>query len=115
MKRIKLLLNKRTSIFLLLLLMVPYFLFSDLLAQDNYIPKAGYVPDKETAISIAEAVWLPIFGKEIYSERPFIAKLSKDGQVWKVEGTLPEGMLGGTAYAEIRKSDCKILKVIHYK
>ncbi len=77
-------------------------------------PKNGFVPDEATAINIAEAIWLPIYGKSIYNEKPFHAKLYK-GTVWVVEGTLPVNMLGGTAYIEINKSDCRILKVTHGK
>ena len=78
----------------------------------------NYVPDKATAIKIAEAVWLPIYGKKIYTELPFKAILVNDS-IWTVAGTLPKSskkiVIGGTAYIEIRKSDCKILKVIHGK
>ena len=72
-----------------------------------------YVPDGETAIKIAEAIWLPIYGKKIYDNRPFIAKL-RDSSVWVVEGTLNSAK-GGVPYMEIQKSDCKILKVFHGK
>ena len=33
----------------------------------------NYVPDKITAIKIAEAVWLPIYGNSIYEKKPFVA------------------------------------------
>lgn len=80
----------------------------------GYVPKEGFVPNAETAIKIAEAIWLPIYGEEIYSERPFVAKLNKNGN-WIIQGTLPKGYDGGTAYAEIRKKDCKVIKVFHSK
>jgi len=81
--------------------------------------KDGYVPNKETAIKIAEAIWLPIYGEKIYQEKPFKAVLVRDS-VWIVTGTLKDpgddkDIVGGTAYIEIQKSDCKILKVIHGK
>ncbi len=83
----------------------------------NYIPTNGYVPDKETAIKIAESVWLPIYGKDIYEEQPFVAKLNDD--IWTVTGTLPqvEGMVtvGGVAEIDISKKDGRILRVIHGK
>lgn len=72
----------------------------------------GRVPNEETAISIAEAVWLPIYGRLIYDSKPFRAQLVDDS-IWVVEGTLPKGSLGGTPYVEIQKSDGKILKVSH--
>ena len=77
-------------------------------------PKKGYVPDEQTAISIAVAVWIPIYGRtQIENEKPYTAKLSKG--VWTVQGTLPEGYVGGTAVAEISQEDGRILKIIHYK
>lgn len=79
------------------------------------VQRENYVPNEETAIKIAEAIWLPIYGDEILDKKPFRATLSKDGEVWLVKGTLPRGMFGGYPIIEIRKSDCKILKVVHSK
>jgi NTF2 fold immunity protein len=80
----------------------------------SYKPPKGYVPDAATAIKIAEAVWIPIYGKEtLKDERPFTAQLV-DG-VWIVQGTMPKGMNGGTAYAEISKETGCILKVTHFQ
>ena len=54
---------------------------------ENYRPASGYVPDSATAVQIAEAVLIPVYGKkEIESERPFTAKLEKN--MWTVSGTL---------------------------
>ena len=78
----------------------------------SVIPVNGRVPDEETAIRIAEAVWLPIYGHLIYDSKPFHAKLIGDS-IWVVEGTLPEGHLGGVPYAAIQKKDGKVLKVMH--
>ena len=84
----------------------------------------GFVPDKETAAKIAVAVWSPIYGEEVIKQqKPYLVRLTNDS-VWIVEGTLNENnffmryfyhghFLGGTAYIEIRKSDGKILRVIH--
>ena len=84
-------------------------------------PKQGYVPDETTAVKIAEAVLIPVYGtKKIESERPFHAKL--DRQVWTVSGTLrcPDGKggtttncVGGVAEVEISKIDARILSMIH--
>jgi len=85
-----------------------------------------YVPNKATAIKIAEAVWLPIYGEKIYSERPFEATLRGD-TLWVVTGTLNGAngydsttgelsvTVGGVVYIEIRKKDGKILIVNHGK
>jgi hypothetical protein len=81
--------------------------------KHNFKPKEGYVPDEKTAIAIAAAVWLPIYGEQtIQNEKPFKAVL-KDG-VWHVEGTLPaQYTRGGVAEAEISKEDGKILRISH--
>jgi NTF2 fold immunity protein of polymorphic toxin system component len=111
-----------TSIFL--------FLFSKSYCQFNggYVPIKGFVPDTTTAIKIAEAVWLPIYGKKIYDELPFKAVLIGD-TVWNVYGYLPPSsktvnakgdtlftiVSGGVANIFIRKYDGKILEVFHGK
>ena len=70
--------------------------------------------DEQTAITIAIAVWTPIYGKtQIENEKPYKAKLNNG--VWIVTGTLPEGYDGETAVAEISQEDGRILKVIHYQ
>ena len=75
-------------------------------------PAAGFVPDQKTAITIAKAVLAPIYGEEqILKQEPFKASL-KDG-VWTVQGTLPKGMIGGTALAKISQEDARIILVIH--
>jgi len=81
--------------------------------RPGYIPKEGFVPDAKTAIKIAEAVWIPIYGQNIYKEKPYTVRLKKG--VWSVEGSLPGESKGGVAFILIQKSDGKILKVIHGK
>jgi len=82
--------------------------------KHNYIPGAGYVPDSETAIRIAEAVWLPIYGESIKEKEPFTATL-KEG-IWIVRGTLPkEYDVGGVPVAEISKENGQIIRVSHGK
>jgi hypothetical protein len=84
-------------------------------AQTNKGPKDGYVPDEETAIAIAVAVWNPIYGKDqIANEKPYNASLSNG--VWTVMGSLPKkNSLGGVAEADISKNGGRILRVIHGK
>ena len=78
----------------------------------SWVPKNGFVPDSQTAIRIAEAVWIPIYGEErITKEKPFKAILR--GDTWLVTGTLPPRAVGGTAIAEISKLDGRIVRVIH--
>ena len=77
-------------------------------------PAEGYVPDEATAIAIAVAVWIPIYGKErVEGKKPFKAIL-KDG-IWQVRGSLPHGWKGGVPEAEISKDDGRILRISHGK
>jgi NTF2 fold immunity protein of polymorphic toxin system component len=105
------------------LLVFSLLLLSPFLAFQGYKPKAGYVPDSVTAVKIAEAVLIPVYGeKQVTSERPFHASL-KDG-VWFVDGTLhcpgpPAGRTdkcdGGVAMVQISKEDGRILTMGHGK
>ena len=80
--------------------------------KHSYIPPMGFVPDSTTAVRIAEAVWVPIYGEQqIARERPFIAMLHNG--VWTVSGSLPPGQPGGVAIAEISKRTGRILRVSH--
>jgi beta-lactamase class A len=79
----------------------------------KYIPANGYVPDEQTAISIAVAAWIPVYGKkQIGKQKPYKAVL-KDG-VWTVTGTLKHAV-GGTAEARIDRRDGRILGISHGK
>ncbi len=78
------------------------------------------MPDEKTAVRIAEAVLIPIYGEgHIKGERPFTARL--EGSRWIVKGTLPKSpnphelVVGGTAMAEIGKVDGRIIAVYHLK
>ena len=82
--------------------------------EPSYQPQSGYVPDEQTAVAIALAVWTPIYGKQqIEAEKPFKATL-KDG-VWRVEGASKEPRVGSTAIAEIAQNDGRIIRVLHWK
>ena len=79
---------------------------------NNYKPQNGYVPDAETAIKIAVAVWTPIYGKgSIERQKPYQATL-RNG-IWYVTGSLPKNTLGGVAEAEISRDDGRIIRIIH--
>jgi NTF2 fold immunity protein len=83
-------------------------------ALGQYKPPNGFVPDEATAIKIAVAIWTPIFGNaKIAKEKPYHATLK--GDVWTVEGSLPEGYNGGVAHVEISKEDGRILLLYHGK
>lgn len=82
--------------------------------QYSYKPERGFVPDEATAVAIAEAVWLPIYGKEtLVKERPFRAVLK--GDIWTVTGTphWHNKQDKGGAIAEISRIDARIIRVSH--
>ncbi len=79
----------------------------------SFVPMKGFVPDKNTAVAIAYAVAVPIYGKkQMDEEEPFRAEL-KDG-VWTVLGTMHcVSCMGGTLIMQIDKSSGKIIFVGH--
>jgi hypothetical protein len=89
----------------------------------SYMPKDGFIPDSTTALKVAQAVLIPVYGKEkIESERPFKATL--ENGVWTIDGTLHclDGKGGvttlcgaGTAEVNLSEADGRVLKMIHYK
>jgi ATP-dependent Clp protease ATP-binding subunit ClpA len=73
------------------------------------LPKAGCVPDAQTAIRIAEAVWDPLYGTETVSkQRPFRADLIDD--VWTIRGT-PSDPAQRSLIAKIERSDGRLLQL----
>jgi hypothetical protein len=94
-------------------------------ATSQNAPKRDLVPDAETAIGVAEAALIPVYGKKkVESERPFTAHLKDD--VWMVAGTLycgdgrpqsdkPPTCVGGVAVVQISKVDGHVISMIHYK
>jgi len=57
-------------------------------------------------------VLTPIYGAErIQRQLPLNARLMDDR--WIVEGSLPQGRLGGVAHIAIAKSDGRIFRVTH--
>lgn len=82
-------------------------------------PKEGFVPTADVARAIAEAVLVPVYGKEtMLAERPFQAALKKD--VWIVTGSVPcenppagATCPGGAAEVRISRKTGRILYMTH--
>jgi hypothetical protein len=107
---------KKPLLFLIFSLSIGLIAFAFVPRQgsEGYIPPKGFIPDAQTAEKIAEAVWIPIYGKDrVDSKKPFTSKLSNNS-VWIVQGTVKTEK-GGAPYIEIQKNDGKILKVLHGK
>ncbi len=83
------------------------------------IPKEGFVPTAQAAISIAEAVLVPVYGEQVVtSERPFKAVLSEG--VWIIRGSVPcdhppagAECPGGVAEVRISKRVGSIIYMMH--
>jgi len=75
-------------------------------SQTRY-PRNGFVPDARTAVSIAKAVGIPLFGAGSVKAKAFRAKL-KAG-VWTVYGTPTDGA-GDEAVITISKKSGAILR-----
>ena len=72
------------------------------------------VETESEAVEIAVNAWIPIYGsKQIEEEKPYHASL-KNG-IWTVEGSLPEGWVGGVAIARISQKNGKVLETGHGK
>jgi hypothetical protein len=103
---------RKNILILLTLLIIETFAHSQTNSKTD--KTQDFVPDEQTAMRIAEAIWLPIYGEKVLDQKPFVAKLVKN-KVWVVEGYLSPEAVGGIPHIEIQKSDCKILKVYHTK
>ena len=72
------------------------------------------IKDKETAITIAEAILYKIYGKDnITAQQPYEVNLI-DGY-WILNGTLQKNMLGGTFLIIINSTNGQIIKLTHGK
>jgi hypothetical protein len=94
--------------------------------EEPFAPNSGFVPDKETAVKIAKAIWYPIYGEEDKNRdfKNYAVALIGDtawfvtrefNSFMKREGNVVTISLGGEPYILIRKKDGKILKVTHTK
>jgi hypothetical protein len=84
--------------------------------KTGYIPQKGFVPDAQTAIVIARAVLVPIYGEaQIKREEPLTA--IRRGDDWLVSGTLQcvPHCVGGVATVSISARSGQIKYVIHTK
>lgn len=90
--------------------------------------ETDYVPDEATALKIAEAVWLPIYGSGVLTKKPYVAELTQD--IWHVHGTVESSgyvmnekgdtvalriVSGGVPHIKLKKSSGEVLEVFHSK
>ncbi len=72
------------------------------------------IKNKETAISIAESILFPIYGKNnIEQQKPYdVIEINHN---WFIKGHLPEGMKGGTFFIIINSFNGEVLELKHGK
>lgn len=88
------------------------FVRQQIKSSHGFVPKNGYVPDKDTAIAIAYSVAMPIYGKEkVDAEKPLRAEL--EGGTWIVLGTLHGATSGGTLIVQIDQATGRISYLSH--
>src|SRR5256885_2344212 len=67
---------RNTGMITLVAVVTAAVVLAEELPKHTYTPKEGYVPDEQTAIKIAVAVWSPIYGEEhIHRERPLLHRV----------------------------------------
>lgn len=103
----------RIGLFLLLLASVASADYPEAFwARVDSLPPVGAVARAETAIRIAEAVWLESYGKDIYRTRPFRAELK--GDEWRVSGTAADDDgKGGIPCARIDARNGRVIGILH--
>ncbi len=81
---------------------------------ENLKAYLGSVDSASEAKKKAEKEWFKLYGVwTTIGERPYMASYDSENEVWFVRGTLPEGMVGGTASILIRREDGKVLALWH--
>jgi hypothetical protein len=72
------------------------------------------ISDNSTAVQVAEPILYSVYGKAVIAkEKPYEIHLIN--HYWVINGTLPEGWLGGAFLIIIDAQDSHIIKLTHYK
>jgi hypothetical protein len=75
-------------------------------------PKEGYVPDKDTAIKIAEVILIRLYGeRDVTSQKPYV--VTEDENIWWVCGTLKKDELGSSFSIAISRQTAAVLYLEH--
>ena len=80
---------------------------------DIPLPDEGVIPTAEVAAKVALALSIAKYGDEVLEEMPL--QICQIGGVWKIQGTLRDGVKGGVIHIEINKNDGKIRSMWHDK
>ena len=80
---------------------------------DIPLPDEGVITTAEVAAKVALAISIVKYGNEVLEEMPL--QICQIGGVWKIQGTLRDGVKGGVIHIELNKSDGKIRSMWHDK
>ena len=71
------------------------------------------VPDKETAIKIAKAIWTPVYGENVVQSSRMFDAVQNNG-IWTVTAKFSSGKLQeGTAMMDISQEDGRVSRILH--
>ena len=77
----------------------------------SYRPTNGYLPDEKTAIQVAKAILISVYGEvTVKNEEPFTASL--EGNIWTVKGAV-RPYPSGNAEVKLSKTDGAVLFLTH--
>jgi hypothetical protein len=77
----------------------------------SYRPSNGYVPDQKTAIQVAKAILISVYGEvTVKNEETFTASLA--GNIWTVKGAV-RPYPSGNAEVKLSKTDGAVLFLTH--
>ena len=89
--------------------------YNNIFPEDKKPEPLGRIGSAEVAKEKAEAVLIEIYGEAAENRKPYCVSFDEQNQVWLVQETLPENMLGGAAHILIQKADGEVLAIWNYK
>jgi hypothetical protein len=69
--------------------------------------------DKQSAIQIAEIVFVHVYGKDVLKERPW--NVSQKKGLFEISGSLPKGWDGGVATMKMNPKTAEVVELYHGK
>jgi hypothetical protein len=73
----------------------------------------GEISNEQDAIKYSVQVWNQVYGDAIKDYKPYKVSFDQKSDIWLVEGSLPNNMVGGVPYILIQKSSGKVLAIWH--
>ena len=73
--------------------------------------------DEQSAIKMAEVIFVKVFGEKVLGERPWKVKLENDDSIFHIEGTynFPPERKGGVGEIWIKRSNAEVVSLMHGK